>query len=70
MGTPTGATMKSLASATLKQNHLPDTIPQAHLYPDLAYKYLLSAGQFCDAGYAAVFLKDRVKIVKKRKREN
>ena len=57
--------MKSSAAATLKQQHLPDTVRQAHLYPDLAYKSLLSAGQFCDAGYAAVFLRDRVEIVKK-----
>ena len=57
--------MKSSASAKLKQNHLPDTVRQAHLFPDLAYKSLLSAGHFCNAGYAAVFFKDRVEIVKK-----
>ena len=57
--------MRSSASASLKQSNLPETVRKAHLYPDLAYKSLLSAGQFCDAGYAAVFLKDRVEIVKK-----
>ena len=63
MGTATGATMKLSASAKLKQNHLPDIVRQAHIYPDLAYKSLLLAGKFCDAGYAAVFLKDRVQHI-------
>ena len=52
-------------SAWLKQDNLPHTVRKAHLYPELAYKSLLLAGQFCDAGYAAVFLKYRVEIVKK-----
>ena len=57
--------MRSYASESLLQDNFPETVRKAHLYPNLAYKSLLSAGQFCDAGYAAVFLKNRVEIVKR-----
>ena len=63
VGTPTGDIMESEASALLKNPHFPTAARQAHLYPKLAFKSLLSVGQLCDSGYAAVFKKNNVSII-------
>ena len=44
VGTPSGATLKSSASALLSQQNLPNDVRAAHLYPGLAYKSLLLVG--------------------------
>ena len=65
VGTPTGATIKSSAAALLPTQNLPLEARKAHVYPGLRYKSLISVGQMCDAGYAAVFTADKAIIVKK-----
>ena len=64
VGTPTGDTMISTASALIQNSNFPIEARQAHIYPKLAYKSLLSVGQLCDSGYAAVFKKNNVSIIK------
>ena len=50
-GTPTGTTMSANDQALLPFNALPIEAREANHYPDLKYKSLLSAGQFCNSGY-------------------
>ena len=66
VGTPTGATMQSTAAALLLNSTLPKEAQQAHIYPSLAYKLLLSVGQMCNSGFAAVFTKNNVQVVDKK----
>ena len=66
VGTPTGHVMNSSASALIKNKNLPDEARKAHLYPELKYKSLMSVGQLCDAGFAVVFRKNKVEIVKNK----
>ena len=55
--------MHSTAAALLLNSNLPREARQAHIYPSLAYKSLLSVGQMCDSGFAAVFTKNNVQVV-------
>ena len=55
VGTPTGAPMRSSASALTHHSNMPLAARHAHLFPDISYRSLLSVGQFCDAGYRVLF---------------
>ena len=63
-GTPTGAIMESTCTALLPQSDLPIAARKAHLFPDLAYRSLLSVGQFCDSGYEVYFNATKVEVRK------
>ena len=54
--------MRSSSTAKLKHD-LPPSARQAHCYPGLTYRSLISVGQLCDAGYKVTFDCNGVAIV-------
>ena len=62
-GTPTGHTMSSNMSAILDLPTMPKSAKEAHIYPNLQYRSLLSVGQLCDAGYDVKFNRNGVSAI-------
>ena len=54
--------MRSSSTANLK-NDLPSSARQAHYYPGLTYRSLISVGQLCNAGYRVTFDRNGVAVV-------
>ena len=54
--------MLSNTHALLKHN-LPTEAIEAHMYPSLTYRSLISVGQLCNAGYQLVFDQDKVEAI-------
>ena len=63
---PDGHIIYSYNTALLPQNTLPTEARQAHIFPDLKNKALLSIGMFCDNGCLAIFDDKKVYIINKR----
>ena len=67
---PDGHIIYSSHTALLPQNNLPISEQQAHIFPNLKNKALLSIGVFCDNGCLALFDDKKVYIVDKRTNKN
>jgi hypothetical protein len=59
---PNGATMESSHTADLDIPKLNDAASNAHVFPGMAHRSLLSVGQLCDKGYIVTFKQDAFTI--------
>ena len=64
VGLPNGTTIRLPHQALLKFPQISLAARQAHVFPALQNKALLSIGQFCDDGFRILFDKDRVNVFK------
>ena len=62
---PDGKHITSTKKGELCFPHLPSDVKQAHIFPDIKNKALLSLGTFCDNGYTVELTKDRINIISK-----
>ena len=63
---PDGHIIFSSRTALLPQDTLPVEARNAHIFPDLKNKALLSIGMFCDNGCIAIFDNKKVNITNKK----
>jgi hypothetical protein len=59
---PNGTTITSTATTQLQIPIIPHSTKTAHLFPQLRDQSLLSIGQLCDVGCAAIFDNNSVNI--------
>ena len=60
---PDGSTMQSSHTALIDAPHLPLAVRQAHIFPSMRNKALLSLGQFCDNGYDVALSQSSIHII-------
>ena len=60
---PDGSIMQSSHTALIDAPHLPLAVRQAHIFPSMRNKVLLSLGQFCDNGYDVALSQSDIHII-------
>jgi hypothetical protein len=60
---PDGSTIQATYTALLDMPNLPIAARQAHIFPQLKHKALISISQFCDHGCTALFTSTDVQIL-------